>query len=252
MVNPLKPLWDRMVKLVKKTPEADPLAGKATTMAREVDDFVEKYRKQRKVYDGAKGFRKAQAGQALAQIGKEMRKRIVELSHLFDDIKDKNFLRDIAGWRNEVERTLNTELHQQVRLASAERVLRRFIARESGVDVLEPEDVVAAIKKAVALKSRSKTSVPGIRLDGAVKTKTYPTNGSFTVHANVLADGVKTMINISFHPQHGAWFQVASIWANGKKEKNLDEKPKRAAVYRVLLENSLLSHLEESKPGPAH
>ena len=120
------------------------------------------------------------------------------------------------------------------------RVANRF--KTASADPLTPEEAVAGIEKCVRRSDARLKSAPRV-----VPHPRIP--GMFSVTCDVQSDGVITHISVTFDPQKGAWFQVASIWDNGRREKNLDERVARSAQYKLLFD-VLLVHLTENKPGP--
>lgn len=113
-------------------------------------------------------------------------------------------------------------------------------------DPLTPDEVEKGIQAYVA---RIHKTLPDIRVKNRRVSKSPAVPGAFEVNYTIEASDITTLVNVSFHPARGAWFQVASIWPDGRKQKNLDEKVSRSAQYDMLL-GAVLTHLNENKPVP--
>ena len=127
-MNPLKPLWEKLKVILKGAPDSPDLAPKVLKLTKVIDSEVETYQKLHDEYQGKSGRQKGLAGRALSQAGRALRGHVLELSKLLDTVKDQKLLSSLQSWRSEVERKLNEELGQQIRVASAEGVIRRFNA----------------------------------------------------------------------------------------------------------------------------
>lgn len=121
------PLWEKLKKILGKSPEASGLTGKANDLARIVEADIEAYVAQKKKLDAIRGYQRGMAGRELSVLGRQMRGHVVELSRLFDEIKDEEFLKGMANWRSDVEALLNGKLKQQIRLAAGHRVVARYL-----------------------------------------------------------------------------------------------------------------------------
>lgn len=126
-MNPLKTLWTKLKDLLKKVPESSPLNDKASALITKIDSDVAAYQKQLEKHKGQSGKSKGFTGRDLAKIGRSLRGHVLELSKLLDEVSDKDFLSSIAPWRKEVERVLNDELGQQIRVASSRRVVALYL-----------------------------------------------------------------------------------------------------------------------------